>query len=201
VSESWLSALRQRPIIAAVRDEDALRVALDGPSTVLFLLSASLLNIEQMVQRIRRDGRAVFVHLDLVDGLSKDQHGVHWLADKARPTGVISTRGALLSAARSMSMATVQRVFLLDSQSVRTGLESVHSTRPDVVEVLPGILPSVIAEVAGRLQKPVIAGGMITTVEDCCAALRAGAHAVSTSDQRLWHADLKAASDSAESTT
>lgn len=196
--ESWLSALQRRPIIAAVRDEDALRVALDGPSTVLFLLSATLLNIEPMVQRIRRDDRAVFVHLDLVDGLSKDQHGVHWLADKARPTGIISTRGSLLGAARSLSMATVQRVFLLDSQSVRTGLESVHSTRPDVVEVLPGVLPGVIAEIASRVQKPVIAGGMITTIEDCCAALRAGAHAVSTSDQRLWRADLKSARSSAE---
>jgi glycerol uptake operon antiterminator len=198
VTESWLSALQRRPIIAAVRDEDSLRVALEGPSTVLFLLSATLLNIEQIVHRIRREERAVFVHLDLVEGLSKDQHGVHWLAEKARPTGVISTRGSLLNAARSMSMATVQRVFLLDSQSVRTGLESVHSTRPDVVEVLPGILPGVIAEVAGRLQKPVIAGGMITTIEACCAALRAGAHAVSTSDQRLWRADLKLARELAE---
>jgi glycerol uptake operon antiterminator len=187
--------MRRRPIIAAVRDEAALQGALDSPSTVLFLLSARLLSIEHVVQRIRREERAVFVHLDLLDGLSKDQHGVHWLAEKARPTGVISTRGAMLGVARSLGLATVQRVFLLDSQSIRTGLDQAHNARPDVVEVLPGILPRVIADVAHRVQTPVIAGGMITTEADCCAALRAGAQAVSTSNERLWRVDLPVSRD------
>jgi hypothetical protein len=29
-----------------------------------------------MVRRVQREGRAVFVHLDLIDGLSNDQHGL-----------------------------------------------------------------------------------------------------------------------------
>jgi len=188
---AWLTSLREQPIIAAVRDEDGLRVALASSARVLFLLSGSLLNIAQLVQRGLRDERAVFVHLDLIDGLAKDQHGLRWLSDNARPTGVISTRGSLIAAARSLRLATVQRVFLLDSQSVHTGMELAHNVRPDVIEVLPGILPGVIAELVQHAQRPLIAGGLITSPEQARDALQAGAWGVSTSDQRLWHRTLE----------
>ena len=190
--ESWLSELRRRPIIAAVRDENALGAALASRSAVVFLLSGNLLNIEQMVQRVRREERAAFVHVDLIEGLTKDQHGLRWLAQRARPTGIISTRGSVLSAAGSLGLATVQRLFLLDSQSVRTGLESANNVRPDVIEVLPGILPGAIGDIWHRSGRPVIAGGMITSQKQVCTALEAGAHGVSTSNQQLWELDLDA---------
>ena len=189
--ESWLGELRRRPIIAAVRDEAALGAALASPAAVIFLLSVKLLNLEQLVQRVRREERAAFVHLDLIEGLSKDLHGLRWLAQRARPTGIISTRGSILSAAGSMDLVTVQRLFLLDSQSVRTGLELANNVRPDVVEVLPGILPGVITEVCHRTGRPVIAGGMITTGKHVCEALQAGALAVSVSNQQLWELDCR----------
>ena len=192
MAESWLSELRRRPIIAAVRDEVALHAALASPAAVIFLLSGNLLNLEQMVQRVRREERAAFVHLDLIDGLSKDQHGLRWLAQRARPTGIISTRGSVLSAAGSMVLATVQRLFLLDSQSVRTGLDLANSVRPDVVEVLPGILPEVISDISHRIGRPIIAGGMITSEKHVCEALDAGAHGVSASSQQLWGVDVHA---------
>ena len=184
---AWLTSLREQPIIAAVRDEDGLRLALASSVRVLFLLSGSLMNIAQLVQRGLREERAVFVHLDLIDGLAKDQHGLRWLSDNARPTGVISTRGSVITSARSLHLATVQRVFLLDSQSVHTGMELARNVRPDVIEVLPGILPGVIADLVQHAQRPLIAGGLITAPEQASAALRAGARGVSTSDSRLWH--------------
>ncbi|MBV9133825.1 MAG: glycerol-3-phosphate responsive antiterminator [Chloroflexi bacterium] len=190
--ESWLGELRRRPIIAAVRDEAALAAALASPPAVVFLLSGSLLTIEQMVQRVLREDRAAFVHLDLVEGLTKDQHGLRWLAQRARPTGIISTRGSVLSGASSMGLATVQRLFLLDSQSVRTGLDMANNVRPDVIEVLPGILPDAIGDIRNRSGRPVIAGGMISSWQQVCAALQAGAHGVSSSKQQLWQVDLDA---------
>lgn len=195
--ESWLSELRRRPIIAAVRDEAALAAALASPSAVVFLLSGNLLNIEQMVQRVVREERAAFVHLDLVEGLTKDQHGLRWLAQSARPTGIISTRGSVLSAASSIGLATVQRLFLLDSQSVRTGLDMANNVRPDVIEVLPWILPEAIGDIRNRSGRPVIAGGMISSRQQVCAALQAGAHGVSSSNHQLWQVELDAGCRSA----
>jgi glycerol uptake operon antiterminator len=192
VSTAWLSSLRQQPIIAAVRDDEGLRAALASPASVLFLLSGSLMNIAQLVHRALREERCVFVHLDLIEGLAKDQHGLRWLTENAHPTGVISTRGSVIASARALHLATVQRVFLLDSQSVHTGMELAHSVRPDVIEVLPGILPTIVADLVQHTDRPLIAGGLITTPEQARAALQAGAWGVSTSHRRLWNltADL-----------
>ncbi len=182
----WLERLRQHPIIAAVRDPADVRTALNGPVTTIFLLSGHLLNIADTVRMVLRDGRLVFVHVDLIDGLAKDQHGLRWLARTAEPTGIITTRASLISAARTLNLGTVQRLFLLDSQSVHTGVEQAHTAHPDVVEVLPGVIPDLVSEVIARTERPLIAGGLIKTVGQCRAAIDAGAWAVSTSDQRLW---------------
>ena len=58
--------------------------------------------------------------------------------------------------------------------------------KPDFVEILPGIMPRVIAEISARTQVPVIAGGLLRDKADVMAAMRAGAAAVSTSAPSLW---------------
>jgi glycerol uptake operon antiterminator len=189
MQHAWLSQLRNHPIIAAIRDPADVGLALESPINTVFLLSGHLLNIVEMIRRAAREERFVFVHLDLIDGLAKDQHGVRWLAEAGRPTGVITTRASMVSAARVLGLATIQRVFLLDSQSIHTGLEVAHNTRADVLELLPGILPEVIRELLPRANRPLIAGGLIKTPEQCRGALAAGAWAISTSDHRLWRLD------------
>jgi glycerol uptake operon antiterminator len=186
---SWLNELRNHPIIAAIREPSDVELALSGPSTTIFLLNGHVLNVVDSIRRATREQRYVFVHVDLIDGLAKDQHGVRWLAESARPTGIITTRASLVSAARVLGLATIQRLFLLDSQSIHTGLDLAHASRADVLEVLPGILPDVIAELVPRAGRPLIAGGLIKTREQCRAALAAGAWAISTSDHSLWVRD------------
>ena len=58
--------------------------------------------------------------------------------------------------------------------------------RVEVPEILPGIMPRVIAEISARTQVPVIAGGLLRDKADVMAAMRAGAAAVSTSAPGLW---------------
>ncbi len=59
-------------------------------------------------------------------------------------------------------------------------------TKPDYIEVLPGALTDVIAEVKERTGVPILAGGFIRTVEDVERALNAGATAITTSKRELW---------------
>ena len=191
MEDSWLSGLAERPVIAAVREERSLRAAVDSAAVVVFLLSTTVLNVKQLVQEARQNGRSVFVHLDLMEGLTKDHFGLRWLAETAGPTGIISTRSAALTAARGLGLATVQRFFLLDSQSIHTGLDMAHNVKPDVIEVLPGLLPEVVRDVTRQVSQPVIAGGMITSEDQCRRALQAGARGVSTSNPKLWQFNPK----------
>jgi glycerol uptake operon antiterminator len=174
-------------IIAAAKDSGAvLRACQSGVDTV-FLLGGDILSVGQEIRRIRACGKQAFMHIDLVDGIARDAAGVRYVARCIAPDGVISTKAALLRVAQEEGLTTVQRIFLVDSSSLETGARLVQASSPDYVEVMPGLVPLAITHLRATLRQPVIAGGMITQPEQVRVALTAGAVAVSTSSQALWH--------------
>lgn len=174
------------PIIAAVRTlEDAgVAAALPGRRAV-FLLGGTIQTLPDYVLALKRGGKAVFIHLDLVEGVGRDASGVRYLADNG-VDGLISTRVPLVKAARAAGMTAVQRMFMLDSESLESGVSLLASSHADFCEVMPGLAHKAIRRLSARIPQPIIAGGMITDPEDVDVALRAGAVAVSTSNAALW---------------
>ncbi len=173
-------------VIAAVRDQKQLAAALASPVPVIFLLASEIGTVAEQVQACREQGKEALVHLDLVHGLGRDAAALRWLAASARPTGIITTRAALISPARSLGLLTVLRTFLVDSHSVHVAAEQVRKVAPDYLEVLPGIAPEGIRLLAEMVDCPVIGGGLIRAEIQVKAALAAGAVAVSTSREELW---------------
>lgn len=178
--------LRGGRIIAAVRNADMLRRAVESQVSAVFMLGGELIEIGRMVDIARSAKKPVFVHVDLIEGLAGDQAGIRFLARQIRPEGIITTRQHLVNAAHKERLLAVQRLFIVDSQALATGVGTVNAGRPDAVEVMPGIMPRVIAEACARLDVPVIAGGLIQSAREIEQALRAGACAVSLSRQELW---------------
>lgn len=62
----------------------------------------------------------------------------------------------------------------------------IETAQPDYIELLPGIIPSMIQEIYERTQIPVITGGLVRTVDNIEEALAGGAIAVTTSNKKLW---------------
>ena len=83
-------------------------------------------------------------------------------------------------------MLTIHRLFLVDSSSLRGGMRHIAANPPDLIEVLPGLVPKAISQLRDTLNLPVIAGGMVTEERDVEQALTAGALAVSSSERGLW---------------
>jgi glycerol uptake operon antiterminator len=81
---------------------------------------------------------------------------------------------------------TVQRVFIVDSHSIATAVETVSKTAPDMIELMPGIATKAISFFRQRVKTPIIAGGLIETLDEALEAQRAGADAVSTGNTFLW---------------
>lgn len=181
-----LAALAENAVIAAVRNERDLAEALAAPVRIVFVLTSNIFSLPATVEAVHRAGKLVLAHVDMVQGISRDGYGVQLVAQNACPDGVISTKVGLVAEARNRGLLAVQRSFLLDSQSLTTGIELIREARPDIIEVLPGIVPSEIQELARKIQVPLIAGGLIRTKAQCHAALRAGAVGVSTSRRELW---------------
>lgn len=178
--------LLDEPVIAAVKTDEALTAALASPCSAVFLLASTLLTVDGLVHRIHDAGKLAVVHIDLVDGLSSREIAVDSLNALCHPDGIISTRPTLIRRARHRGLLTVQRAFILDSLSLTSLSGQLEQGKPDFVEILPGIMPRVIAEISARTQVPVIAGGLLRDKADVMAAMRAGAAVVSTSAPSLW---------------
>jgi glycerol uptake operon antiterminator len=74
----------------------------------------------------------------------------------------------------------------LDSTALKKSYELMKKVKPDYIELLPGIVPTLIQEVKAETGIPVLAGGLIRTAEEVHNALEAGASAVTTSNRELW---------------
>ena len=178
--------LMENPVIAAVKEEQALAAALRSDCEVVFLLSSTILNVTQQVQRVKDAGKTVLVHMDLVEGLSNREIAVDALVQLCHPHGIISTRPTQVRRARHLGLTTVQRAIILDSMSITSLHGQVSVGKPDFIEILPGIMPRVITEITRQAQIPVIAGGLIKYKEEVLDAIKAGAVAVSTTCQAVW---------------
>ena len=185
--EQLLKRLERHPVIAAVRTPEDARLAAESATEAVFLLGGSLLTLPDMARTVHDAGKTVFLHIDLAGGLGKDEAAVEWCEKMLKIDGLISTRPQLLRRAADAGMITIQRLFLMDSSSLEHGIRLLRPTPPHMVEVLPGIAPKAVARLSSALDKPVIAGGLVTERSEVAEALRAGAIAVSAGDRALWN--------------
>lgn len=178
--------LLDSPVIAAVKDDAGLEAALQSECGAIFLLYGSAAGASVQVEKVRAAGKLAIVHIDLIDGLSGREAAVDALEALCHPDGIISTKPVVIRRARHRGLLTVQRAFILDSMSVESLPAQLGVGKPDFIEILPGIMPRVIARISACTRTPVIAGGLIKYKEDVMAAMRSGAAAVSSSSPDVW---------------
>ncbi|MGB4644508.1 MAG: glycerol-3-phosphate responsive antiterminator [Dictyoglomaceae bacterium] len=184
----FLEVLKGNPIIAAVREEERLSQALQSKSRVLFLLKTNVLTLPNLVQEIKSQGKLVFIHLDLLEGLAQDKYALRYLGDVVGIDGIITTRTNLIQQAKAEELLAVQRFFVLDSSALATGVRIMQTAEPDLVEILPGIIFIHLGEeLKAQIPYPLIAGGLIRTPEEAKDILKAGATAISTTSVGLWN--------------
>lgn len=184
--ETLCRRLLDSPVIAAVKDDAGLDAALQSECGAVFLLYGSAAGVCTQVDKVRAAGKLAIVHIDLIDGLSGREAAVDALEALCHPDGLISTKPAVIRRARHLGLVTVQRAFLLDSMSVENLPAQLGVGKPDFIEVLPGIIPRIIARITASTETPVIAGGLIQYKDEVMAAMGAGAAAVSTSSPAVW---------------
>lgn len=182
----FLRRLRDFPFGAAVKSEDQLRTALASRPGVVFILRADGLEIAPVLRRVHAAGKLAAVHLDLVDGLASDVSGVRWLV-RSGADAIISSHAQTVRTIRAEGVTAIQRVLCLSELAIDLGLSAVARAEPQIVELLPGVILSEVADlVLPRLRVPLLAGGFIRSAADVRAALTAGALAVTTSEPELW---------------
>lgn len=174
------------PVIAAVKDEQGLKKSLNLESRIIFILYGDVCSIGRIVDQIKEAGKTAIVHMDLLDGLSGKEVAVDYIKENTRADGIITTKPQLIKRARELELYTIMRFFVIDSMAFQNIERQGLAVRPDLIEILPGVMPKVIAKVSRITRIPVIAGGLVADKEDAVAALKAGAISVSTTNQDVW---------------
>ncbi len=181
---NFVEWLQDAPVIAAVKNDEGLEKALVSDCAAIFFLYGTILNIAQLIEKAKQNDKLVFVHTDLIEGLTGKDISIDFIAQKTRADGVISTRINLIRHAKKLGLIAIQRFFLLDSlafENIRR-----QALYADAVDILPGTMPRVIERLSHRVHQPIIASGLITDKQDIISALSAGALAVSTTSMDLW---------------
>lgn len=173
-------------LIATVRRKEDMEAGCQSSCPVLFLLTGDLFTAEEYVAQGLEAGKKVFLHVDFMAGLGADPVALRFVAERIRPTGIISTKSHVVKNAKKHGLLAIQRIFLIDTSALEQGIHNIRQSEPDAVEIMPGLIPRVIKELACSISLPIIAGGLIKEQAEIEAALQAGASAVSMGDKRLW---------------
>lgn len=173
-------------IIPAIRRMKDFEKALATNHETLVFLETRLSQLKSIVDYTKRANKKVLIHFDLIQGLKADEYGMEFLIRDIKPDGILSTRGNVIRLAKKHQLLAIQRMFLLDSQALEQNLKLVYRFQPDCIEVLPGVIPTVISQIQKDTDIPIIAGGLVREKEEATSALQAGAVAVSTSNSELW---------------
>ena len=184
--KEFREALENSPIIAAIKDEEGLKKCKTSESKVIFILYGDICSIGDIVSEVKASGKIAMVHIDLVAGLSAKEIAVDFIKKYTQADGIITTKPALIKRARELSLSTILRLFVIDSMAYSNIEHQLRTAKPDLIEVLPALMPKVLAKVCKLSTVPVIAGGLVSDKEDVMALLQAGVVSISSTNEKIW---------------
>jgi glycerol-3-phosphate responsive antiterminator len=186
MKKEFRDALENSPIIAAIKDEDGLKKCLTCDSQVIFILYGDICSISDIVSSIKDAGKIAMVHLDLITGLSSKEIAVDFIKKYTQADGIITTKPPLIKRAKELGLYTILRLFLIDSMAYENIERQTKTAKPDLIEILPALMPKIVAKVCSISSIPVIAGGLVSDKEDIMALLQAGVTSVSSTNEKIW---------------
>ena len=174
-------------MLPAVRDGASLNQALDLGYRQVLIERGSLLAMVGPLAAAARQGIAIFVNLDAVEGLAPDSAALAFLATDLGFSGVLSVKPHLLKDASRFRLRTVQRIHALDSTGLETGLNSIVSPPPYAIAIAPAVaIPQVMPAIRATTGTPIWGTGFIASVEQANEVLAAGAAVVSSGRPEVW---------------
>jgi len=178
--------LADTPIIAAVKDMEGLDKCLESDIQVIFILFGDVCSLQAIVKKVKDAGKIAMVHMDLVNGFTGKEIVLDYIKNFTGADGIITTKINLIKYAKQIGLYTVLRYFVVDSMALSNIEKQVDQVQPDVIEILPGIMPGILSKVNKISKVPIIAGGLIANKKDVMTALTNGAVAISATSPDVW---------------
>ena len=182
--------LRVNPLIAAAHHE-TLQLAVDSKVSAIILMNGKLNELMGQDFKMYNKKKPILLHTDLIKGLSNDKEAINFIKEYINPAGIVSTKSTMLRAAKKKGLTTIQRIFLIDSSSLKNSIESIRENDPDVVEVMPALVYPIVETIKNEIDKPIVLGGLISNKKQMLDMLKSDADGISCSKSDLWNIDIK----------
>ncbi|WP_066368952.1 glycerol-3-phosphate responsive antiterminator [Neobacillus fumarioli] len=173
-------------ILPAAADMKEFERFLQSPYEIGIFLDMHIAQLKNISLMAKQYGKKMIYHVDLIRGMKSDEYATEYICQQFKPFGLISTKTTVIQKAKQKGVIAIQRIFLIDRHALEKSYKLIEKTQPDYIEVLPGAMPWMIAEVKERVKIPILAGGLIRTAKEAQSALEAGAEAITTSKRELW---------------
>ncbi len=174
--------------------------ALETPTVRAILLRhCNLFEFKALVERAHRNGYALYVNMDHIDGVNADYAGLRHLATHFHIRGVISSHPRVMVLAHELGLEAIQRIFAVDSTGLEMALESVDRAVVDMLDFTPAhVVPYIMPALRPTLDLPYMASGLLYGANQLRAVLASGVRAVAVTRLDQWLPVLSACSSSAE---
>ncbi len=183
----FFDKIKINPIIACINDLEKLDLALDSDCETIFLMTGNIFNLKEISSKVALAKKSLYIYIDLIDGFSKDTWGLEYIIKNIQLDGIITSKENLVKLSKDMGVFTIFRMFIPDTKALKEGLKFIKTNHPHGVEILPGPLPKVIKIILAEMKIPIIASGLVMDLLDVNIILDAGASAISTSNENIWH--------------
>ncbi|MCK9223014.1 MAG: glycerol-3-phosphate responsive antiterminator [Limnochordia bacterium] len=191
-TDDLLQKLKQKPVIAGLRDFTQIDEVLGAGCQVVFALRGDVFQLRDVSERCKKHDALLFVHVDLMQGIAADAAGLRFISELMYISGILTTRSYLVKAAKEAGLLTIMRLFCLDTEALQTGIQACRKCQPHAVEVLPGLVaPKIVSRLPKKDFPPLIAGGLISTLDEARDTLVPDIVGFSSSNKELWHSDAK----------
>lgn len=184
---SFFDRVMKNPIICSIRNLEDIDIALNSPCEIIFLNTGNIFNLREISHRLREKNKDLYIHVESIDGFSRDTWGLEYIVKNIHPHGIITGKSDLVKLSKDMGIFTIQRIIVSDSMSLQYSIDSIKKSRPSAVEVLPGIMPNIIEKIIKDTRISVIASGLITDNKQIISSLNAGSIAISSSNKDVWY--------------
>ena len=92
----------------------------------------------------------------------------------------------MIKRAKELDLFAILRLFIIDSMAYENIERQVKHAKPDLIEILPALMPKIVSRICALSSIPVIAGGLVSDKEDIMALLQAGVISISSTNENIW---------------
>ena len=105
--------LELNPIICAIKGDAHLEDAANSDGDIVFLLNEDILTLKEKIQILHEHNKKVFVHIDMITGLSSSPIAVDYMKKEFNLDGIITTKTNIVKRAIELDLKVVQRFFFI----------------------------------------------------------------------------------------